>query len=136
MSAKIAYDAITLARIPKIINEPGAPALPPPDLSGDPGMQSGEDTPQTAGRLDPGASRFAFTSITRLPAPTPKCSSTWKTAGSGRRGHDLLPRLLQVALESRRFREGRARTGQLGGVKAAEHFNVRLSHLKARDYLD
>ena len=79
MSAKIAYDAITLARIPKIINEPGEP-LPPPDLSGDPGMQSGEDAaPARQASSIPGASRSAFTSTTRPPAPTPKCSSTWKT---------------------------------------------------------
>ncbi len=141
MSAKIAYDAITLARIPKIINEgvgsaAGQP-LPPPDLSGDPGMASGEDASRPTGKLDPWREPIRFYQYYAPASPYPEVFIDMEDK-------------LEVAAEvmtfyhdfykwpwsPERFREGRARTGQLGGVKAAEHFNVRLTHLKARDYLD
>ncbi len=136
MTAKIAYDAITLARIPKIINEPGEPLLPP-DLSGDPGMNSGEEAESPDGKLEAWREPVRFYQYHAPASPYPEVfidiEGTLDVAAEVMTFyHDFY----KWPWNPERFREGRARTGQLGGVKAAEHFNVRLTHLKARDYLD
>ncbi|WP_220095364.1 hypothetical protein, partial [Klebsiella variicola] len=56
MTAKIAFDAVTLARIPKILNEAGTSAAalsPAPDLGGDAAPESGEDIRRLAAWRDP-----------------------------------------------------------------------------------
>ncbi|AWN22304.1 GlcNAc-PI de-N-acetylase [Deinococcus irradiatisoli] len=137
MTAKIAYDAITLARIPKIVNE-ADPALPPPDLSGDPGMESGEDAERPGGgKLDPWRESIRFYQYYAPASPYPEVfidvEGTLDTAAEVMSFyHDFY----KWAWKPEQFREGRARTGQLGGVKAAERFNLRVTHLKARDFLD
>jgi N-acetylglucosamine malate deacetylase 1 len=113
MSARVAYDAMTLVRIPKILNEGQpekleawregirqylyyAPACPYPEV-----LVDTEDT------VDLAAEVMTFY-------------------------HDFY----KWAWTPEKYRESRAQIGQLGGVKFAERFNVRAGHLKARAYLD
>ncbi len=112
-SAKIAYDAMTLVRIPKILNEGQpekidawregirqylyyAPACPYPEV-----LVDTEDTVDVAQEV------MTFY-------------------------HDFY----KWVWTPQKYRESRAQIGQLGGVKFAERFNVRASHTRARGYLD
>ncbi|MFD1729956.1 PIG-L deacetylase family protein [Deinococcus malanensis] len=77
MTAKIAFDAITLARIPKIINEEGA-ACPwrPPRTSAEAIRWT---VARTCAGWKPGGSPCASTSTTHRPAPTRKSLRTSRT---------------------------------------------------------
>ena len=113
MSAKIAYDAMTLTRIPKILNENQtekidawregirqylyyAPASPYPEV-----FVNTEDTVDVAQEV------MTFY-------------------------HDFY----KWAWTPENYGDSRAQIGQLGSVKFAERFNVRAGHPKAREYLD
>ncbi|GGM14083.1 GlcNAc-PI de-N-acetylase [Deinococcus aerophilus] len=132
MTAKIAFDAITLARIPKIVNE-DRPMPPAPDLSGDEAIESGEDV----GRLEAWREPVRFYQYHAPASPYPEVfvniEDTLDTAAAVMSYyHDFY----KWAWTQDQFREGRAAAGRLGGVKYAERFNLRSSHPRARDYLD
>lgn len=123
MTAKIAFDAVTLARIPKIVNEANvneasAQTLPPPSLSAwresirfyqyyAPASPYPEVFVDTAETIDVAAEIMAFYQAFYKWEWTPE-----------------------------NYRAIRAETGRLAGAKYAERFNLRASHLRARDYLD
>ncbi|MFC5846905.1 PIG-L deacetylase family protein [Deinococcus petrolearius] len=133
MTAKIAFDAITLARIPKIINEARRPAMPPAsDLSGDPAMESGED----AARLDAWRETVRFYQYYAPASPYPEVFvDTADTLEVAAEVMGFYQAFYKWAWTPELFREGRAGVGRMAGVKAAERFNLRVSHLPARDYL-
>ncbi|AZI42913.1 PIG-L family deacetylase [Deinococcus psychrotolerans] len=132
MSAKIAYDAITLARIPKIINE-ADPVLPPPDLSDTPNLESGEEVQ----KREPWRESIRFYQYYAPASPYPEVLiNVEDTLEVAAEVMGFYQDFYKWAWSSEQFREGRERTGQLGGVKAAERFNVRMAHLRARDFLD
>ena len=136
MTAKIAYDAVTLARIPKIVNERGEPALPP-DLSGDPGIESGEDASKPESKLEAWRESIRFYQYYAPASPYPEVFvDVTDTLDVAAEVMSFYHDFYKWDWDTSRFREGRARTGQLCGAKAAERFNVRMTHLKARDYLD
>ncbi|MDB5046419.1 MAG: GlcNAc-PI de-N-acetylase [Deinococcus sp.] len=139
MTAKIAFDAITLARIPKIINEhsmneAGGAAMPPaPDLSGDEAVESGEDVTRLEAWRDPIRFYQYYAPASPYAEVLTDVSDTIEVAAEVMAFyHDFY----KWAWTAEQFREGRAQLGRLAGVKYAERFNLRASHLRARPYLD
>lgn len=126
MTAKIAFDAITLARIPKILNEQDADHLPPPNLSGGEGQRFG------AWR-EPIRFYQYFAPASPYPEVFVDTSDTMAVAEEVMAYYQAFYRW---EWKPENYRALRAEVGRLGGVKYAERFNVRVSHLKARDYLD
>lgn len=127
MTAKIAFDAITLARIPKIVNEatlePAGSA--PEDLGG---------APQ---KLEPWREAVRFYQYHAAASPYPEVFvDIGDTLEVATEVMSFYHAFYQWAWQPEHYREGRARLGQLGGVKYAERFNVRAAHLRARDFLD
>ena len=135
MTAKIAFDAITLARIPKIVNEVGGgAAMPPaPDLSGDHAVESGEDVR----RLEAWREPVRFYQYHAPASPYPEVSvditDTIDVAG---RVMEYYHDFYRWQWTKEQFLEGRAGVGRLAGVRYAERFNLRVSQLPARAYLD
>jgi LmbE family N-acetylglucosaminyl deacetylase len=134
MTAKIAFDAITLARIPKIINEAGGAAMPPaPDLGGNSGIESGEDVTRLQAWRDPVRFYQYYAPASPYPDVLTDISDSIEVAAEVMAFyHDFY----KWAWTADQFREGRAQLGRLAGVKYAERFNLRASHLRARPYLD
>ncbi|MBZ9752432.1 PIG-L family deacetylase [Deinococcus sp. HMF7604] len=135
MTAKIAFDAITLARIPKIINESGGGvAMPPaPDLSGDAAPESGEDL----GRLDAWRDPVRFYQYYAPASPYPEVFvNVTDTLDVAVEVMAYYQTFYQWPWTAEQYRAGRAEVGRLAGVGAAERFTLRAAHLRARDYLD
>ncbi|SEJ01458.1 N-acetylglucosaminyl deacetylase, LmbE family [Deinococcus reticulitermitis] len=133
MTAKIAFDAVTLARIPKIVNErAGGPMLPAPDLSGDPGMDSGEDQP----RLEAWRDSVRFYQYHAAASPYPEIAvDTEDTIDVAAEVMAYYQAFYKWAWTPELYRQSRAEAGRLCGAKYAERFNLRVSHLPAQDYL-
>lgn len=132
MTAKIAFDAITLARIPKIVNE--AQGMPPaPDLSGDTAIESGEDVQ----RLEAWRESVRFYQYFAPASPYPEVFvDTSDTVETSEQVMAFYQKFYKWEWTPEKYRAARAQVGQLAGVKFAERFNLRASHLKARDFLD
>lgn len=135
MTAKIAFDAVTLARIPKIINEEGGgAAMPPaPDLSGDEAVESGEDVARLEAWREPVRLYQYYAPASPYPEVFVDTTGTFEVAADVAAYYRDF---YKWAWSAEQFREGRAGTGRLAGVKYAERFNLRASHLRAREYLD
>ncbi|MBB5376742.1 LmbE family N-acetylglucosaminyl deacetylase [Deinococcus metalli] len=137
MTAKIAFDAITLARIPKIVNEQGGgQAMPPaPDLGSAEGIESGEDVRRLDALREPVRFYQYYAPASPYPEVIVDVSETIE-AGAEVMGyyHDFY----KWTWTKDQYREGRAAIGRMAGpgVKYAEHFTLRVSHLPARAYLD
>lgn len=133
MTAKIAFDAITLARIPKIINEAGGVAMPPaPDLSGDAAPESGEDVR----RLDAWREPVRFYQYFAPASPYPEVFvNTADTLDVGAEVMGFYQAFYKWQWTAEQYRAARVDLGRLAGVGAAERFNLRVTHLPARDYL-
>lgn len=131
MTAKIAFDAITLARIPKIVNE-GATPPPPPATGDDAGVESGEDV----GRLSAWREPIRFYQYHSAASPYAEVfvdvSDTLEVAAEVA---SYYRDFYKWTWTDAQFREGRASQGRLAGVKAAERFTLRTAHAPARDYL-
>lgn len=135
MTAKIAFDAVTLARIPKIVGEQGGgQAMPPaPDLSGDDAVESGEDVRRIEAWREPIRLYQYYAPASPYPEVFVDIEDTLETAAAiAAYYRDFYKWQWTDEL----FREGRAGAGRLAGVRYAERFNLRASHLRARDYLD
>lgn len=135
MTAKIAFDAITLARIPKIINESGGgAAMPPaPNLSGDEAVESGEDVTRLEAWREPVRFYQYYAPASPYPDVFVDTSDTFEASEDVARYYREFYKWNWTAEQ---FREGRAGLGRLAGVRYAERFNLRASHLRAREYLD
>ena len=114
MSAKIAFDAVTLARIPKILNE-GQEA------------ESRLEALRTPVRL-----YQYFAPASPYPEVFVNIESTVDTA---QEVMGFYREFYRWPLTPQDYRAQRAEAGRLSGVKFAERFNLRVSHLPARDYL-
>lgn len=135
MTAKIAFDAITLARIPKIINEAGAEqTLPPaPDLGGAAAVSSGEDLE----RLEAWREPVRFYQYHAPASPYPEVFvDTSDTADVAAEVMAFYQAFYGWAWTPEQFRAARAQVGRLCGAAEAERFNLRASHLRAQAYLD
>ena len=133
MTAKIAFDAITLARIPKIINESGGAAMPPAPNLGDEAVDSGEDVI----RLEAWREPVRFYQYYAPASPYPEVFvDTTDTFEAAQDVAAYYRDFYRWAWTAEQFREGRAALGRLCGVKYAERFNLRAAHLHARAYLD
>ncbi|UBV41956.1 PIG-L family deacetylase [Deinococcus taeanensis] len=135
MTAKIAFDAVTLARIPKIINEQGDEvAMPPaPDLSGDTAIESGEDVR----RLDAWREPVRFYQYYAPASPYPEVFvNTTDTLDVAAEVMAYYHAFYGWQWSAEQYRAARVDLGRLAGVGAAERFNLRAAHLRARDYLD
>lgn len=132
MTAKIAFDALTLARIPKIVNEDG-PMPPMLNLGGDPSTESGEDLKT----LTPWRESVHFYQYYASASPYPEffvdIGDHVDTAAEVMAYYQAFYKWDWTAEQ---YRSIRAQTGRLSKVKYAERFNLRTGHLKARDYLD
>ena len=135
MTAKIAFDAITLARIPKIVNESGGgdPMPPAPDLSGDATVESGEDVARLDALRDPVRLYQYFAPASPYPEVFVDVSDTIE---QGAEVMTFYHDFYKWAWTKEQYLEGRASTGRLSGAKYAERFNLRVSHAPARAYLD
>lgn len=128
MTAKIAFDAMTLARIPKIINEAGGgQSMPPaPNLGAD-------ENP----RLEPWREAVRFYQVYAPASPYPEVFvDVSTTIELGAECMAYYRDFYRWDWTPEQYREGRAATGRLSSVKYAERFNLRVNHLRARDYLD
>lgn len=134
MTAKIAFDAITLARIPKIVNEAGssAPIPPAPDL-GDAAPESGQDVAQLEAWREPVRLYQYHAPASPYPEMFVDTTDTVDVAADVAAYYQAF---YKWAWTPEQYRETRAQLGRLAGVKFAERFNVRGSHLRAREYLD
>ncbi len=134
MTAKIAFDALTLARIPKIINErPGTAPMPtPPDLSGDAAPESGEDLQKLSPWRETVRFYQYFAPASLYPEVFVDTSPTLDVAAEVM---EFYQRFYKWEWTPELYRAARAEVGRMAGAKAAERFNLRVSHLPARDYL-
>lgn len=137
MTAKIAFDALTLARIPKIINESGAlggqKMPPPPDLSGDAAAESGEDLQ----KLSPWRESVRFYQYFAPASPYPEVFvDTADTLEVAAEVMGFYQQFYKWEWTPENYRAARAEVGRMANAKAAERFNLRASHLRAREYLD
>ena len=127
MTAKIAYDALTLARIPKIVNEPLD--LAPPATAEEP-------TPDDGGRLEPWRETVRFYQYYAPASPYPEVfvdvSSSLETGAAVMAYYQAF---YKWPWTPEKYREGRAQNGQLSGVAYAERYTLRVSHLPALEYL-
>lgn len=135
MTAKIAFDAVTLARIPKIVNEVGGgAAMPPaPDLSGDEAPESGEDIARLQAWREPVRLYQYHAPASPYPEVFVDTTDTLDVAAEVMAYYQAFYKWTWTAEQ---YRESRAQLGRLAGVKSAERFNLRASHLRARAYLD
>ncbi|MDL2343502.1 PIG-L deacetylase family protein [Deinococcus sp. MIMF12] len=135
MTARVAFDAVTLARIPKIVNEEGGGALmpPAPDLSGDEAVESGEDMTRLGAWREPVRLYQYYAPASPYPEVFVDTSETFEVAADVAAYYRDF---YKWAWSAEQFRETRAQIGRLAGVKYAERFNLRASHLRAREYLD
>ncbi|MFC4455715.1 PIG-L deacetylase family protein [Deinococcus sonorensis] len=112
MSAKIAFDAITLARIPKIINE-------------------GLETP-----LQPWREGIRFyqyhSEVSRYPEVFVDIESTIEVSAEVAAFYQ---QFYKWQFTPEQYREGRARTGAMCNAKFAERFTLRAAHTGAREFL-
>lgn len=129
MTAKIAFDAITLARIPKIVNEADAgPMPPPPNLLGE--EASGR-------RFEAWREAIRFYQYYAPASPYPEVFvDTGDTIDVGEEVMSFYQQFYKWPWKPENYRAMRAEVGRMSGVKYAERFNLKVSHLKARDYLD
>ncbi|WP_309572293.1 PIG-L deacetylase family protein [Deinococcus sp.] len=141
MTAKIAFDAVTLARIPKIVNESGGgPMSPPPNLSGGEAGESGEDAARMdTGRLD--ALRDPVRFYQYFAPASPYQEVIVDVTDTIEAGADVMAYyhdFYKWVWTKDQYREGRAAIGRMAGAgaKYAEHFTLRVSHLPAKAYLD
>jgi LmbE family N-acetylglucosaminyl deacetylase len=113
MTAKIAYDAVTLARIPKILNE------------------------GQAERIEPWREPIRFYQYYADASPYPEVfvdiSGTIDTSAAVMHYYQQFYGW-KATQES--YREARGRVGEMSGVKFAERFNVRSAHGRAVAFLD
>ena len=121
MTAKIAFDAVTLARIPKILNEPGAA----PESSAD------------IGRLEAWREPVRFYQYHAPASPYPEVFvDTADTADVAAEVMAFYQAFYGWQWIPEQFRAARTQVGRLCGASDAERFTLRASHLKARAYLD
>lgn len=136
MTAKIAFDALTLARIPKILNEAGTEAAalsPAPDLGGDAAPESGEDIR----RLEAWREPVRFYQYYAPASPYPEVFvDTTETADVAAEVMAFYHAFYKWQWTPEQFRASRAQVGRLCGASDAERFTLRASHLKARQFLD
>lgn len=136
MTAKIAFDALTLARIPKILNEAGTEAAalsPAPDLGGDAAPESGEDIR----RLEAWREPVRFYQYYAPASPYPEVFvDTTETADAAAEVMAFYHAFYKWQWTPEQFRASRAQVGRLCGASEAERFTLRASHLKAREFLD
>ncbi|MGI8747942.1 MAG: PIG-L deacetylase family protein [Deinococcus sp.] len=115
MSAKIAYDAVTLARIPKIVGE---------------GREASNE-PLSAWR-EP----LRFYQYHSVASPHPEVFvDIGETVDLAQGVMSYYQEFYQWAFTPEQYREGRARLGALSGVKYAERFTLRAAHAQAREFL-
>ncbi|ANE44476.1 PIG-L deacetylase family protein [Deinococcus puniceus] len=135
MTAKIAFDAITLARIPKIVTGAGGASSPPaPHLGGGGGsIESGEDVSRLQAWRDPIRFYQYYAPASPYPEVLTDISDSIEVAAEVMAFYHAFYKWTWTADQ---FREGRAQLGRMAGVKYAERFNLRASHLRARPYLD
>ena len=136
MTAKIAFDALTLARIPKILNEAGTGAAalsPAPDLGGDAAPESGEDIR----RLEAWREPVRFYQYYAPASPYPEVFvDTTETAEVAAEVMAFYQAFYKWQWTPEQFRAARTQVGRLCGASDAERFTLRASHLRARAYLD
>ena len=134
ITAKIAYDAITLARIPKIVNESGAPeAMPPaPDMEGGDTVTSGEDVRRLEAWREPVRFYQYFSQASPYPEVLVDVTDTLDT---GERVVRYYHDFYQWTWTPEHYREMHAQMGRLGGVRYAERFNLKVAHPPAVGYL-
>lgn len=132
MTAKIAFDAITLARIPKIVNEAGGRASLPPTMPPAPNLGA-DESPRLEALREP--VRFYQVYAPASPYPEVFVDIT-PTVDIGAEVMTYYRDFYKWDWTPEQYREGRASTGRLSGVKYAERFNLRINHLHAREYLD
>ncbi len=114
MSAKIAFDAITLARIPRILNE---------------GREA-------EARLEAWRNPVKLYHYYASASPYPEVFvNTESTVDTAQEVMAFYREFYRWPLTPEEYRAQRAEAGRLAGVKFAERFNLRVSHLPARDYL-
>ncbi len=113
MSAKIAYDAVTLARIPKILNE-------------------GQSVHLTPWR-EPIRFYQYYADASPYPEVFTDVSETIDTAVAVLTYYQAFYKWKGTPEE---FKAVRGRVGAMSGVKYAERFNVRSAHGRAVEYLD
>ncbi|WP_189003749.1 PIG-L deacetylase family protein [Deinococcus malanensis] len=134
MTAKIAFDAITLARIPKIINEEGGgvPMAPAPDLGGSDSVDSGEDVR----RLEAWREPVRFYQYHAPASPYPEVfTDITDTVEVAAEVMEYYQAFYRWTWDREQFLATRAVAGRLTGAKYAERFNLKASHLPARPYL-
>lgn len=132
MSAKIAFDAITLARIPKIVNEGRGEQAPPPGEPGDANIEGGEDV----ARLEAWREPIKFYQYHSEASPYAEVFvDIEQTVDLVQQAFEYYQAFYGWKFTPEQFRAGRAQTGRLGGVKFAERFNLRQAHPPARDFL-
>lgn len=125
ITAKIAFDALTLARIPKIINE--AP------LGGQP---VGEDGGATE-KLEAWRDAVKFYQYHAPASPYPEVFfDVSDSIDVGTEVMSFYQAFYKWPWTPEKYREARASHGQLSGVKFAERYNLRTSHLRARGFMD
>ncbi|WP_424949349.1 PIG-L deacetylase family protein [Deinococcus sp.] len=113
MTARIAYDAVTLARIPKILNE-------------------GQANPLEAWR-EPVRFYQYYADASPYPEVFVDISESIDTAQAVMAYYQQFYKWKGTPEE---FRAGRGRAGAMSGVKFAERFNVRAAHGRAVAYLE
>lgn len=129
MTARIAFDAITLARIPKIVNEADAEQMaPPPNLN---------DEQASSRRFEAWREPIRFYQYYAPASPYPDVFiDTTATIDTAEEVMRFYQDFYRWEWKPENYRAMRAEIGRLGGVKFAERFNLKVSHLKAREYLD
>ena len=113
MSAKISYDAVTLARIPKILNE-------------------GQDA-----HIEPWREPIRFYQYYADASPYPEVFvDISESIDTSEAVMSFYQKFYGWKHTPAAYREARARAGEMSGVKFAERFNVRSAHGRAVAYLE
>ncbi|MFC4427367.1 PIG-L deacetylase family protein [Deinococcus navajonensis] len=134
MTAKIAFDAITLARIPKILNEEGrgVPMAPAPDLGDAGAADSGEDVRRLQAWREPVRFYQYHAPASPYPEVFTDISETAEVAADVMAYYQAF---YKWTWTREQFLATRAATGRLCGANYAERFTLKASHLPARDFL-
>jgi len=130
MTARIAFDAVTLARIPKIVREPLPEANVPAALQG-PGLPESDQVALEAHR---DAVRLYQYHSPASPYPDVHVDVT-DTIDVGTEVFAYYRSFYGWAYSEAQYLEQRAFLGRQAGVRYAERFNVRAAHRAAVAYL-
>lgn len=133
MTAKIAFDAVTLARIPKIVNEPLSAPGGPEALAGS-GLPL--SAPSADGELPAHRDAVRFFQYHTDASPYPEVHvDITDTIGVAREVMAYYRDFYKWAWTEEQFMAQRELLGRQAGVKYAERFNVRAPHRAASAYL-